>query len=63
VNTQPIAKVGAFLYCVIWRFITNPKEPFAAAFLPTGELCGIFVRFQVFDKLPDDLVAFILRFI
>jgi hypothetical protein len=27
------------------------------------ELCGIFVRFQVFDKLLDDLIAFILRVI
>jgi len=47
---------------VEWRFITNPKEPFAAAFSSHRELRGIFVRFQVFDKLPDDLIAFILRF-
>jgi hypothetical protein len=28
------------------------QRTFAAAFLPRRELCGIFVRVQVFDTMP-----------
>lgn len=34
-----------------------------SAVLPHRELFGIFVRFQVFDKPPDDPIAFIVHFI
>jgi hypothetical protein len=34
-----------------------------AEFLHHRELCGIFVRFQVFDKFLNGPIAFILRFI
>jgi hypothetical protein len=40
----------------------NHKEPIERRFCPHPELCGIFVRFQVFDKLPNDLIAFIQSF-
>jgi hypothetical protein len=45
-----------------WGIYHQSQRAFCSGVSTHRELCGIFVRFQVFDKLPDDLIAFILRF-